>query len=48
MMQMVQGLLEQGGVEPDRAAAALSSISYDNYRIQFSNDQKDPALAARY
>jgi hypothetical protein len=38
MMQMVQGVLEQGGLEADRAAAALSSISYDNYRY------KEPAF----
>jgi hypothetical protein len=38
MMQMVQGLLEQGGLDSDRATASLSSISYDNYRY------KEPAF----
>jgi hypothetical protein len=38
MMQIVQGVLEQGGLDEDRAAAALSSISYDNYRY------KEPAF----
>jgi hypothetical protein len=37
-MQMVQGLLEQGGLDADRAAAALSSISFDTYRY------KEPAF----
>ena len=37
-MQMVQGMLEQGGLDPDRAAAALSSISFDTYRY------KEPAF----
>ena len=32
MMQMVQGMLQQEGLGADRAAAALSSISFDNYR----------------
>ena len=38
MMQMMQGVLEQGGLEPERAVAALSSISYDNYHY------KEPAF----
>lgn len=38
MMQMVQGVLEQGGVDSERAAAMLSSISYDNFRY------KEPAF----
>jgi hypothetical protein len=38
MMQMAQGLLQQGGLDADRAAAALSSISFDTYRY------KDPAF----
>jgi hypothetical protein len=37
-IQMVQGMLEQGGLDPDRAAAALSSISFDTYRY------KEPAF----
>jgi hypothetical protein len=32
MMQIAQGLLESGGVDAKRAAAAISSISVDNYR----------------
>src|SRR5580704_16953896 len=32
MMQIAQGLLESGGVDSKRAAAAISSISVDNYR----------------
>jgi hypothetical protein len=38
MMQMAQGLLEQGGVDADRAAAALTGISFDTYRY------KEPAF----
>jgi hypothetical protein len=38
MMQMAQGLLEQGGLDADRATAALTSISFDTYRY------KDPAF----
>jgi hypothetical protein len=37
-MEMVQGMLEQGGLDADRAAAALTSISFDNYRY------KEPAF----
>jgi hypothetical protein len=37
-MEMVQGMLEQGGLDADRAAAALSSISFDTYRY------KEPAF----
>jgi hypothetical protein len=37
-LQIVQGLLEQGGLPSDRAAAALTSISYDSYRY------KEPAF----
>jgi hypothetical protein len=32
MLQAARGLLQSGGLSADRAAAALSSISYDNYR----------------
>jgi hypothetical protein len=32
MLQSARGLLESNGMSPERAAAALSSISYDNYR----------------
>jgi hypothetical protein len=37
-MQLAQGLLQQGGLDADRAAAALSSISFDTYRY------KEPAF----
>ena len=32
MLQAARNLLQSGGMSPERAAAALSSISYDNYR----------------
>jgi len=35
---LLQGLLQQGGLDADRAAAALSSISFDTYRY------KEPAF----
>ncbi|MGD0797662.1 MAG: hypothetical protein ABR910_08050 [Acidobacteriaceae bacterium] len=38
MMQMAQEMLQQGGLDADRAAAALSSISFDTYRY------KEPAF----
>jgi hypothetical protein len=38
MMQMAQGMLQQGGLDADRAAAALTSISFDLYRY------KEPAF----
>jgi len=38
MMQMAQGLLQQGGLDADHATAALSSISFDTYRY------KEPAF----
>ena len=31
MMQMAQSVLEAGGMDADRAAAALTSVSFDNY-----------------
>jgi hypothetical protein len=37
-MQLAQGLLEQSGLAADRAAAALTSISFDTYRY------KEPAF----
>jgi hypothetical protein len=37
-LQIVQGVLEQGGLSSDRAAAALTSISFDTYRY------KEPAF----
>ena len=38
MLQIAEDMLQQGGLPPDRAAAALSSISFDTYRY------KDPAF----
>lgn len=32
MLQAARGMLQSGGMSPARAAVALSSISYDNYR----------------
>jgi hypothetical protein len=32
MLQVARSLLQAGGIPPERAAAALSSISFDNYR----------------
>src|ERR1700736_3740004 len=37
-MQLVQSVLQQGGMDPDRAATALKSISFDTYRY------KEPAF----
>lgn len=33
-LQTAESLLQQGGLDADRAAAALSSISFDNYRYR--------------
>jgi len=38
MMQVAQSVLEQGGLDPDHAAAALTSISFDTYHF------KEPAF----
>ena len=38
MMQMAQSLLQQGGLDADRAAASLSSIAFDTYHY------KEPAF----
>jgi hypothetical protein len=38
MIQLAQSMLEQGGMDADRAAAALTSISFDSYRY------KEPAF----
>jgi hypothetical protein len=38
MMQVAESVLEQGGLDPGRAATALSSISFDTYRY------KEPAF----
>lgn len=34
MIQVAQSMLEQGGIDADRAAAALTSISFDTYRYR--------------
>ena len=34
MMQVAEGILEQGGLDPGRAASALSTISFDTYRYK--------------
>jgi hypothetical protein len=38
MMQMAESVLEQGGLDPARAAAAVTNISFDTYRF------KEPAF----
>lgn len=38
MMQLADSVLQQSGMDPDRAAAALTSISFDTYRY------KEPAF----
>jgi hypothetical protein len=38
MMQVADSVLQQAGMDPDRAAAALTSISFDTYRY------KEPAF----
>jgi hypothetical protein len=38
MMQVAENVLEEGGLDPGRAAAALSTISFDTYRY------KEPAF----
>jgi hypothetical protein len=38
MLQMARGMLQQSGMDADRAAAALDSISFDTYRF------KEPAF----
>jgi hypothetical protein len=40
MLQAARGVLESEGMTPERAAAALSSVSYDMYRY------RDPAIYA--
>lgn len=34
MMQAAENILEQGGLDPDHAATALSTISFDTYRFR--------------
>ena len=50
MLQAARGVLQSGGMTPERAAAALSSISFDNYRygqtVVYSHDAMAPILAA--
>jgi hypothetical protein len=51
MMQIAQGLLESGGVDAKRAAAAISSISVDNYRYPqqaFYTPESMSAIIAAY
>ena len=35
MLQAARGILQSGGMSPERAAAVLSSVSYDNYRYAY-------------
>jgi hypothetical protein len=50
MLQAARGVLQSGGMTPERAAAALSSISFDNYRygqaVVYSHEAMSPILAA--
>ena len=51
MLQLAQGYLEAGGMEHDRAAAALHGIAIDNYRYQrpaFYTPEAMAALLASY
>ncbi len=46
MLQLAQGYLEAGGMDPERAAAALHGISIDNYRFQRPAFYTPEAMAA--
>lgn len=50
MLQAARSVLQSGGMTPERAAAALSSISFDNYRygqpVVYSHEAMAPILAA--
>lgn len=50
MLQAARGVLQSGGMTPERAAAALSSISFDNYRygqaVSYTPEGMAPILAA--
>jgi hypothetical protein len=50
MLQVARGVLQSGGMTPERAAAALSSISVDNYRygqaVIYTPEAMAPILAA--
>lgn len=50
MLQAARGVLQSGGMTPERAAAALSSVSFDNYRygqpVVYSHEAMAPILAA--
>jgi len=50
MLQAARGVLQSEGMTPERAAAALSSISFDNYRygqpVVYSHEAMAPILAA--
>jgi hypothetical protein len=51
MMQVAQGFLESGGLDAKRAAAAVTSISFDTYRYQqpaFYTPEAMAALVAAY
>jgi hypothetical protein len=51
MMQVAQAVLESGGMSPERAAAALTGISVDNYRYAepaFYTPEAMSALVASY
>jgi len=45
MLQGVRGVLESQGMSPERAAAALTSIGYDNYRYKFPAVYAPDAMA---
>ena len=46
MMQIAQGVLEAQGMDPQRAAAALHGISFDNYRYASPAFYTPEAMAA--
>jgi hypothetical protein len=50
MLQAARGVLQAGGMTPDRAAAALSSVSFDTYRygqpVVYTPEAMAPILAA--
>jgi hypothetical protein len=51
MMQIAQSVLQSGGIDADRAAAALTSISFDTYRYKepaFYTPETMAAIIAAY
>lgn len=51
MMQVAQGFLESGGLDAQRAAAAITSISFDNYKYPqpaFYTPEALASLSAAY